>query len=174
MWPNSSGLVSAFLLKSSMSVSDLSEPSGSSPRSAASSSAMARTWWLGKISPCHLRLQLYSPCHLSKPQQPPMTRTPSSYADLANLAASQRVICRGSSADNIVSRYSVDIIYYLQPIYTLSTQYLHPIYTLSTQYLLTVGELRQRDPPVPPHIRGPVAQRLGHQVHAGDAWTGTQ
>ena len=47
LWLNSSGLVSAFLLKSSMSVSDLSEPSGSSPRSAASSSAMARTWWLG-------------------------------------------------------------------------------------------------------------------------------
>ena len=112
MWPNSSGLVSAFLLKSSMSVSDLSEPSGSSPRSAASSSAMARTWWLG--SGGSNNSVAISPCHLSKPQQPPMTRTPSSYADLVNLAASQRVICRGSSADNTLGRYSVDIIYTLQ------------------------------------------------------------
>ena len=70
LWLNSSGLVSAFLLKSSMSVSDLSEPSGSSPRSAASSSAMARTWWLGKISPCHLRLQLYSPSPLEAAAAP--------------------------------------------------------------------------------------------------------
>ena len=63
LWLNSSGLVSAFLLKSSMSVSDLSEPSGSSPRSAASSSAMARTWWLGSgwviiVSPLELQTKV--------------------------------------------------------------------------------------------------------------------
>ena len=74
------GRCSAFHLSTEKSVSDISEPRGSPPRSASSSSAIARTWWL------------------STPQQPPMTRTPSSYAARANLAASQRVIWRGSSA----------------------------------------------------------------------------